>query len=33
VLLLRPEWRSRRDPAPEGTTVIATLTELPELIA
>ena len=33
VLLLRPEWRSRRDPAPEGTTVIASLAELPELIA
>lgn len=32
VLLLRPEWRSRREPPPAGTTVIASLAELPELL-
>jgi putative hydrolase of the HAD superfamily len=33
ILLMRPEWRDRREPPPEGTTVIASLTELVELLA
>lgn len=32
ILLMRPEWRDRRDPPPDGTTVIASLGELVELL-
>jgi putative hydrolase of the HAD superfamily len=32
ILIRRPEWRDRREPAPPGARVIASLAELPEIV-
>lgn len=32
ILIRRPEWRDRREPAPPETRVIASLAELPEIV-